>query len=167
MTDLFGQLRPQICAPITEVIELSGFAEAYRGQRITVWVNPARMPLVQLDPQILPLVVLHLLEEQLGLDAGILTVAAETPRDELEQISDRTQAFCVRLVIDTWLAEVWSQGTDPETHWTWRQVRRLCEQDPKLYSWAMLQTLQRIQRYRTNSRPGSVSTETDDTEKGN
>lgn len=54
------------------------------------------------------------------------------------------------------IAELWSQGTDPETHWTAEEVITLAsetmETDPKLWPWLRERTFELIGQHRNQEK---------------
>lgn len=125
-----------IVPPITRPIPLTDYApELVRddGAPVTVWawVNPPA----------------RLIREMLALQERSRVV-----REQLAAgVQDGAEIADIADAVAAWYAAIWSQHTDPATHWTAAEVRELTasETDPGLDAWLKSRTWDAIAEHRT------------------
>jgi len=111
---------------------------------VWVWVNPPRDLMDRRSRQI-----------QVGADA-YRTLAGSLPAAGGQTLTDdqrrriMSDLHATGLEMASWFAEIWSQHSDAETHWTTDDVTTLGinETDPSLYPWLQRRTLQLIHEHR-------------------
>lgn len=61
--------------------------------------------------------------------------------------------------ISAWFAEIWSQGQDPETHWSAEDVLTVGKNstDPALYVWLQNRTMELIEEHRSGEKKRPVT----------
>ena len=124
---------------ITLPLELGEYAEGLRGQAIQVWINPSRAKKLE------RLEILRSYGEFLAELAGkrkkkILKV--ESKKRELELLR---QMFA-------WLADLWSQHPDLESHCDAESIDELYQVDPALYEWLTRRSIEMIEGFRADQK---------------
>lgn len=128
-------------------LDLGDYAPEYAGQVIEVHVNPARGKMEEFDAIRLDL---------LGAYDAIRKASEDKQTDEkhLKELGGRT--LSAQTALYEWLAENWSQGSDPNRHWTADELRMMegqcLESDPRLWKFLMQRPFEMIQEYRGERR---------------
>jgi len=129
---------------ITQPIDLGEFHEAYRGGIIHVWVNPPKSVRKERE---------DLLRMYGSFFQDIARPAESDPgkKSWLSRLKklfhfglNSTQENRLRemeLKSYQWFAELWSQGDNPELHWTADELAQMNERDPALYRWLIKQSV--------------------------
>lgn len=112
--------------------DLGGYAAEYAGQVCVVWVN---MPMA--------------LRRQ---RADLLRAFAQAAQPVgLRWVPGFVREFWMRRRLQAaqaemcaWLAEVWSQSADAETHWSAAEVAELQRLEPTLYAWMVQETVKLV-----------------------
>lgn len=135
---------PKIQIPkIVRPLRLADYAPEYGDAVIQVWVNPPRA-LVEEYREALELAY----AAQSSIAGGALEEAGQG--EALRQIS----AAGERII--AWMAQIWSQGYDAESHWTAAEVQELVahseDRDPGLWPWLSAQTRNLILEHRTRAK---------------
>ncbi len=108
---------------IVRELRVSEYAEEFGDLAIQVWVNPPRALLEELFEQM----------------------------ERKPEETDEHYAVKAGRVIEI-IAELWSQGSDPETHWTKDELIQLgmetAETDPELWRWLRGRTFEMIGEHR-------------------
>jgi hypothetical protein len=93
--------------------------------------------------------------EEIGAELKALVLdetGLETMRRSFETLLERRLA---------WFAMIWSQGSDPATHWTPAEVRQLKEQtagnDPQFFGWLCSKTIAMIGEHRNQQKKISLT----------
>ena len=121
---------------ITQPIDLGEYNEAMSGGVIHVWVNPPRSVRKEREELLRtyakffrsvavpekPIAKKHALAVLLDLFRG-------------KKTRTLTQLQEAERKVYAWFAELWSQGDNPELHWSVDEVAEINEQDPVLYQW--------------------------------
>lgn len=114
---------------------------------ITVLVNPPRQLLADLYGTRLQI-------SQIVQKVKRVNTKAEGAKEELEALGNEINLLGEKLV--AWMRDNWSQGPDPETHWSQEEIQRLVEysrdQDPALWIWLVDRTEQMIEAYRAGQK---------------
>jgi len=129
---------------ITQPIDLGEFHEAYRGEIIHVWVNPPKSVRKERE---------DLLRMYGSFFQDIARPAESDPgkKSWLSRLKklfhfglNSTQENRLRemeLKSYQWFADLWSQGDNPELHWTADELAQMNERDPALYRWLIKQSV--------------------------
>lgn len=138
---------------IVREIDLRDFAPELETE-IQVWVNPPR----------------SLLMENAGLDEAVRSIrselevmaaAAEPGKEPDEATRERGRELARRLeeignAQAGIFAQLWSQGSDPESRWTAEEIQalitRCLETDPALWGWLRGRTFRMITEYRAGQK---------------
>jgi hypothetical protein len=125
-------------------IRLAEFLPEFGEDVIWVWANPTQELLVRRTEQIRRAISVR--EQLIALkpltdeDSQARVIALGK---EMEQVGEAMMA---------WLAEIWSQHEDPETHFSLEDVKALAnesmEREPALYGWLIDQTMRLIAEHR-------------------
>lgn len=125
---------------VNRELDLAGYEPEYAGAVIEVWVNPPRQHVKRYEEHLIR--TAELIRELQELSDNSPEAAAALA--EIEQIGSQIVA---------WMAETWSQGSQP---WTVAEVQQLVEhsrdRDPMLWQWITAQTLVLIRDYRTDQK---------------
>lgn len=96
----------------------------------------------------------EIIRETLEMREKLKSLPAETEQAALDEIGKRLDALLERRL--AWFANIWSQGKEPETHWTLDEVRQLKEQtagsDPQFFGWLCSATLTMIAEHRSEQK---------------
>lgn len=123
---------------ITQSIELADYNEAMSGGVVHVWVNPPKSMRRERE---------QLLRAYATFFRGIAAQPDGKPEPEKKKLARvlrffrggknevLTQMQETKRRVYAWFAELWSQGSNPELHWTTDEVSELNEHDPALYQW--------------------------------
>jgi len=137
---------------ITEAVDLGEYHVSYQGQVVHVWVNP-------------PKSVRREREGLLRLYAGFFRqVIDETPTRK--PLLGRVMRFFIKTLpteqekrlqeaqrkVYGWFAQLWSQHTDTETHWSVYEISELNETDPALYAWLIGRSVLKIDTFRIDKK---------------
>lgn len=139
---------PRIVRPL----DLSGFAPelvqeiAEAPPPFLMWVNPHLAVQERLA---------GLQDEQKALAKELSeAVKRKAADEELKALAERLSAL--NIAVAAWWAEVWSQGPDPETHWTAEQVKafqlRCAEEDPALWEFVVRGCWALVREHRESAR---------------
>lgn len=125
-------------------IRLAEFLPEFGDQVVYVWVNPPRDVLIRRAEQIKRAVSIRKqLGELKGLTDDQSKALVESLAKDLEQVGEQ-------MIV--WLAEIWSQHAEPETHFSVEDVKALAnasiDQEPELYAWLIGQTMKLIAEHR-------------------
>lgn len=130
-------------AKITLPLDMGGYNETYAGTILHVWVNPPR----------------KVMDEQrvLLLDyARIIKAEQETPGAAngglLGKFLGLNPLVRAQKKQHEWLAQLWSQDTDKESHWTAKRVEQLFDTDPLLYAWLTRESVKLLESYRAEKK---------------
>jgi hypothetical protein len=129
---------------ITRPIDLADYAPEYAGATFQVWVNASRA----------------VMADWYEMRAGYVELVREEqadPGDDPEAQAGRGARFVVlNARINEWLAVLWSQSDDEQTHWTAAEVDQLVttlnDTDPQAWAWLLNECLTTIQNYRSGER---------------
>jgi hypothetical protein len=129
---------------ITRPVDLSNYAAEYSGASFQVWVNPSR-------------VVLADWYEMRAAYVELISEAQTQPSNEAMVLELRGARFvALNARINAWLATLWSQDEDADTHWTSEEVDQLVttmtDTDPQAWAWLLNECLTVIQNYRSGER---------------
>ncbi len=134
---------PERCS--TWPIDLAEFAEAYRGQVVHVCVDGSHEELIDARS------VDRTAQRMAGLfmelykpDTWQLLIAHPNAQTAAEWQRVEKEIFA-------WLADLWSQHADPETHWSAAQIEVLSDADPALYRWLVQRSMARLQEHRRST----------------
>jgi hypothetical protein len=130
--------------PITRTVDLANYAPEYAGATFQVWVNAPRFVMADWY-------------EMRSAYVQLIGDAQEQPSDDPEALADRGARFVVlNARINEWLAVLWSQADDAQTHWTAAEVDQLVttlnDTDPQAWVWLLNACLTTIQQYRSGER---------------
>jgi hypothetical protein len=130
--------------PITRPVDLAQYAPEYAGATFQVWVNPPRAVMADWG-------------EMRTAFVELVSTAQAQPVDDAEVLSERGARFVVlNARINEWLARLWSQADDPETHWTAAEVDQLVttlnDTDPQAWAWLLNECLTTVAQYRSGER---------------
>ncbi len=125
-------------------IRLVDFLPEFGDEVIWVWVNPTRDVLERRFAQV------HQ-GAQLRKELNELkTLTDDLSRARVLEISQELTRVGEALM--AWLAEIWSQHKDPETHFSPEDVKTLVdeclEREPELYGWLISETFRLISEHR-------------------
>jgi len=124
---------------------LRDYAEEYGDETIWVWVNPPRQLRLEHADIVQDFQVVVDARAELGaeLEKAIEqakeegTEVPEADPDTIARIDQQLNDLSDRLY--AWFAELWSQHSDEETHWTGEEVVGMVEAcldaDPQLWDW--------------------------------
>lgn len=127
---------------VVKQLRLADYEPAYGDAAVNVHCNPSREELAALRAQSVQIEALR--KETLGQPEG----------DRLVEIARELDA--AGQFFFEWYARNWSQGADPETHWTADEVRELYagtkDVEPGLWPWLTGRTLEMITDYRSGQK---------------
>ncbi len=122
---------------IVKLLNVGEYAPELEAVKICVWVNPPRALLLRHDAMIE------------GLVAAV--------RGSLEQEAGAS-VDPLRREMCAVFAELWSAGSEVETHWSAEAVDRLitemADTDPQLWPWLRKRTLEMIREHRETAKKG-------------
>lgn len=124
--------------PIVRPISLSEYApEMGAGPQVWVWVNPTRAFRQEYDA---------LTKRRKAVQDALKQIGAgDDPAALIEEYSAVGQGLA------QWYAQLWSQHSDPASHWTREDVLTIAnnEDNPALYGWLCRASWRLIAEYRT------------------
>lgn len=145
-------------AKVIRSLDLAEYAEAYKGQTVHVWVNPDMGTLRRRE--LLVEKYNRMLKDMLDLGKQVDGIPEAARQAMAEQARTQIEAFNTFALgeftdgINKWFAELWSQGSDPATHWTVEELVNLNEHDPALYQWMKNQSVEMLERHREREKKG-------------
>lgn len=139
-------------AAIIQEIDLGEYNEAMSGGVVQVWVNPPRSvrkereALLRAYASLFRSVAVSETPEakKYGLGRLLDFFRGKNARmSELEKAGQRVYA---------WFATLWSQGTNPELHWSAEEVAELNEREPALYAWLIRKSVLMIDAWQADKK---------------
>lgn len=127
---------PKIIKPL----EMGAYDEAMEGLSLRVWVNPpsginSSYWRAQADLQ------------KLSKELGSLK---DSDTKQVEDLNERIAK--VNLDVFAWFSNIWSQGKDPETHVSVKEIEAMTDEDPALWGFMANGTTRLIREHRDNQR---------------
>lgn len=136
-------------AKVIKPLDLADFAPEYQAI-LHVWANPPKIKVQELIAN---------MEASLAALSEIPRSVNEPGTSEADKEKARAALNCLTELGEqkmAWLAEIWSQGPDPETHWTVEEIRTLIEEttddEPRLYPWLVQHTQEIITEWRAGQK---------------
>ena len=108
--------------PILKPLALAEYDARMESAVVEVWVNPSRAFLSERDKLI----------------AGLKDNDGDFGQFNLSMFA--------------WYAELWSQSTDEESHWTIDEVREVSDADPALFNWLVRTSSQMLNEHRAQEK---------------
>lgn len=154
-------------------IDLGAYHESYAGRFLQVWVNPPREKkrererLIAEYSRVLGRMMTPALTPVIGLDTGRDTgrddPAPTRPSKKLIQRileafrrpftgTEQSEIDVINQKIFVWLAEMWSQHENIESHWSVSEIQTVYDADPTLYAWLTRQTIELMSEFRTGQK---------------
>ena len=124
---------------VVRPLDLADFAPEYDAV-IWIWVNPTRAKIMEREE----------IRGSMELAFKSLKETKEDDVDKLKKIAEKISENNTRFY--GWLAEIWSQGKESETHWTQEEVKvlaeALIEDEPALWTYIQTRTFEMFADHR-------------------
>jgi hypothetical protein len=129
---------------ITRPVDLSNYAAEYSGATFQVWVNAPRAVMADWY-------------EMRAAYVQLIGDGQKRTSDDSGELADRDAKIVdLNTRVNAWLAVLWSQADDEQTHWTAAEVDQLVttlsDTDPQAFAWLLNECLMTIQNYRSGER---------------
>lgn len=117
-------------------LDLALYHEGFAGKFLHVWVNP---------PRAIKQARVRLIRESAGIKES-----TGLSSEELARMQTKTENLLERMF--AWFAEIWSQGDDPETHWTVAEIQTVYGADPAFHRWLVANTVRMMDDFRADAK---------------
>lgn len=129
---------------IVRAVPLRDYAPEYGEHVIWMWVNPPRAKRQAFA---------GIAAQWKLLQKRLTDLGAETGAGDSEELTALVETLIEQgRLLYAWWAEMWSQGDDPDTHWTAEEVQEMAEAalDSDMGLWEYMQdaSLEAVQAYR-------------------
>jgi len=142
---------------VVRVLSMADYAPEMAEAVIHVWVNPPREKVkVYYD------LLADALVAQKAIAEGTKKIQElEEKGEPVEDVRADVNNSVERLTVAgnqivAWMAEIWSQGSDPESRWTVEEIDRLIKDsrdtDPQLWAWLTARTRDLIIEHRSKQK---------------
>ena len=141
---------------ITKPLDLSEYHKSLSGGVIDVWVNPPKS--VRRERKAL-LDAYAVFFAHVATSAGV----ADTGRRPVlrgwinllkkrDASSQQKRLLKLEQDVYAWYANLWSQGANPELHWSVEEVEQITDRDPALYQWMIRRSTLMIDAFQSDKK---------------
>lgn len=125
---------------IIQPLEMSEYDEAMKDLALQVWINPPNR--------------IHASYWKFQADLMRLSKELESLKDaDEEKISKlNSKIEAVNKEIFAWYSEIWSQGSDPNTHVSVEEIEAMTDEDPAIWAFMTSKTAEMIREHRDKQR---------------